>query len=104
MVVTATDAAANTGTRSFHITVVVPPVTADEQHPPTATLTGGSLQLRVHPTVPGRTYQLQRSDTLLPNSWIDLSPMQTGNGSDVILQDAIDGSVKRRFYRLRLGP
>ena len=104
VLVTATDAAANTGSRSFLITVVVPPVTADEQHAPIATLTSGSFQFRMHPTVPGRTYQLQRSDSLQPNSWIDLSPMQTGNGGDVILQDAVDGSVKRRFYRVRLGP
>ena len=104
VVVTATDALGHSGSSSFQITVSAPPVSMVEQQAPAPALSGSMMQLKVHVSVPGRTYQLQWSDSLLPNSWIDSGAPQTGTGGEVILQNTIDALTKRKFYRLRLGP
>ena len=101
--VTATNQFGNASSASFHITVVVPPVSAAERSAPPVTLAGGTMQLVVHPSVPGRTYQLQRSDTLQSGSWISVGAVQTGGGGDILLSDTVS-NITRRFYRILLGP
>lgn len=64
----------------------------------TATRTGGNLVI-TFPTVSGKTYRLERSDTLAP-VWVNtgLTPV-SGNGS--VQQFTVPaGSPARRFFRV----
>ena len=106
VVTSATDGASNSASKNFTITVTVQPVTASETHAPRAAVSGSYFQVTVHPSVPGRTYQLQRSDILTSGSWQSIGTPKTGDGSgDVVLSDTINRTmVPRRFFRKLLGP
>jgi len=101
---TATDAAGNSASNTFNVTVTVPPVAASEKAAPLAVLSGTALNLTVHSSVPGRTYQLQSSDSLLNGSWLNVGTVQTAGGGDLNLSVFRDTSVSKRFYRFVLGP
>ena len=77
------------------------PFGGTETTAPGVVLASGTAQCSLA-TVGGRSYQLQRSDTLAPGSWINIGQAVTGNGSRMILLDpAATGS--RRFYRVQIG-
>ena len=51
-------------------------------------------------TVAGRTYRLERSDTLQSDSWTTVQGGIVGNGGDLIVIDPAAASQPRRFYRI----
>ena len=83
------------------LTVIVPPFGAGETYAPKPTFSGSSLRVTVT-SVAGRTYQLQRSDTLAAGSWINSGAPVTGTGTPIDLQEATASDVHRRFYRLQI--
>jgi hypothetical protein len=55
-------------------------------------------------TVPGKTYQLETSTTLLPDSWQDIgAPVQAAASSTLFTHPAAGGDL-RRFYRVKVVP
>jgi len=54
-------------------------------------------------TVAGRIYQLQRSATLLPDSWTDIGAPVTGTGAPLQFPDP-NAPAGRCFYRVRIIP
>ena len=80
------------------------PVTASELVSPLLTLSSGTAQATIA-TLSGRTYQLQRSDTLAPGSWVNVGAATAGTGGNVTLSDPTSVSgVARRFYRVQISP
>jgi len=54
------------------------------------------------PTVPGKFYLLQRSDSLITGSWINIGTVLGGNGVEQTLVDPSAALVPIRFYRVRI--
>ena len=55
------------------------------------------------PTVTGRTYTLQRSDTLAPGSWVNAGFSAVGDGQPRSFDPTfISAGVSKRFYRLEV--
>lgn len=50
-------------------------------------------------TLPGRFYQLERSDHLVPGAWRKIGPVVAGNGSVVSFTDPSGSPTGRAFYR-----
>ena len=94
------------GTRaaSLLITIVAPPISQAETAAPRITVSGGNVWLTVNPTVPGRTYKIQSSETLQPGSWVDVSPVLSGSGGSMTLSGTCSPSLRAEFYRILLGP
>lgn len=79
------------------------PISDDELVAPAVTLSGGGMEMTVQ-TVPGRIYQLQRSETLTAGEWEDVGEPVTGAGGSIMLADPEVFSVPACFYRLRISP
>lgn len=55
-------------------------------------------------TVPGKTYQLETSTTLLPDSWQDIgAPVQAAANATLFTHPSAGGDL-RRFYRVKVVP
>jgi hypothetical protein len=52
-------------------------------------------------TLPGRSYQLERSIDLAPGSWQTVGPVVAGDGSLVPFADSTPSASGRAFYRVR---
>ena len=80
------------------------PIGAEHLRPPSITVgVGGQVSLGVANSVVGRTYQLQRSDTLA--GWIDVGAALQGNGGLLSFDETVDADdIPRRFYRVVIGP
>ena len=65
-------------------------------------ISGGSLIFTVRPSVSGRTYQVQFSDTMAAGTWQNLGAVANGTGSNLAISTNYVPSVTRRFYRLLL--
>jgi hypothetical protein len=64
---------------------------------------GGGNLLLTFPTIPGRTYSLQQSDTLAPEDWINAGQStQTGDGS--VKSFTVPVGAAQRFYRVQSAP
>ena len=100
--VTASDAAGNQASKTFNVTVTVPPIAAQETCAPKVEISDSNIHLTVTSTVPGRSYQLQYSNDLSSGSWTDFGPAQIGGGNDLLISRPLDTSVHRRFYRIKL--
>jgi hypothetical protein len=96
--------AGGTGSAILSLTVVVLPVSPAELAAPQFSISGSNIYLTVNPTVPGRTYQLQSSQTLQVGSWINIAPVQTGNGGSLIITGTFNPAIPAQFYQLQLGP
>jgi hypothetical protein len=96
--------ASGTGSALLTLTVGVLPISQAELVAPQFAISGDDISLTVSRTVPGRTYQLQYSQTLQPGSWINLGQVQTGDGTGVTLSGTFNPAVPAQFYRLELGP
>ena len=101
---TARDTAGITGSAAFHVTVAVVPISASETSAPRIAVSGTSVNVKLPAAIPGRSYQLQRTDSLISGSWTSVGPMQIGNAQDLILPDLYNPAIPTRFYRLQLGP
>ena len=76
------------------------PLAASELSAPRFTLSSGTTQVTIA-TLVGRTYQLQRSDTLAAGSWVNVGPATSGTGGNVNLTDSSSRTgVVRRFYHV----
>jgi hypothetical protein len=64
-------------------------------------LDGGDAVMRVT-SVPGSTYQLQRSDSLRLGQWQDIGPSVAGTGGDVELRQTNPGTFSSQFYRVEV--
>jgi hypothetical protein len=80
------------------------PIGPEHLRPPSITVgPGGAMSLGVQNSVAGRTYQLQRSDTLA--GWINVGTALPGNGGLLQFAEAVDlQAVPKRFYRILVGP
>lgn len=83
--------------------IAVPPLTPAELAIPPITLNGIASSLTLATTTIGRTYQLQRSTTLLPDSWQDVGTAAAGNGGGLSLDDP-SSPQPRCFYRVLIRP
>jgi hypothetical protein len=64
------------------------------------TVDGGTLAASVM-TLPGRLYQLERSDNMAPGGWAAVGPPVPGSGDVILFADAAPSAVSRVFYRVR---
>lgn len=55
-------------------------------------------------TLPGHTYQLQRSSTMIDGSWFDVGDSINGAGIPLIFKDPANTGLDRQFYRVRIQP
>jgi len=62
--------------------------------------TSGDDIVALFPTSLGRTYRLERSDTLLAGSWVAVQDNIAGTGATLQVADSGAANVDRRFYRL----
>jgi hypothetical protein len=84
------------------VNITVNPTSAPPPVIQSLTLTSGVVTV-VSTSVTGRTYRLQRKDTVLDVTWTDVSPDVPATGSTVTLNDSV-GSATQRFYRVILLP
>ncbi|MCX6878552.1 MAG: hypothetical protein NTW21_32770, partial [Verrucomicrobia bacterium] len=82
----------------------MPPIAPGELLAPQIAISGGNLTFTVRPSVAGRRYQLQQSDTMESGSWIDVGPVFLGDGADLVITIPRDPTAPQRFYRLALDP
>ena len=61
---------------------------------------GGNDFIVSFPTVSGKTYRVERSDTLQAGSWTTLSDNITGTGGTVQVTDPGAATQSKRFYRI----
>lgn len=64
----------------------------------------GSDCLLSFPTVIGKTYQLERSDTLQSGSWVAIQGKIPGTGGTVEVTDTGSAAQPKRFYRIVVTP
>jgi len=69
---------------------------------PKIEISGGNLNFTVQPSVAGRNYQLQYSDTMATGNWTDIGVGCAGDGSNLVISTPCAPGVARRFYRLAL--
>ena len=100
---TATDAAGNRASKTFNVTVTVPAIGAQESRAPSVAFANGNIQVTVGQSVPGRTYQLQRTGDLRIGAWQNVGAPVVGTGSSLVLSDPYVAGVEQQFYRLSLG-
>ena len=77
------------------------PFAPGETNAPAMTISGSTATITL-PTVAGRTYQLQRSNTLAPGSWINIGSPVTGTGLSLNLQDPAATGATQQFYRVQI--
>jgi hypothetical protein len=63
------------------------------------TVQGGNVQLSISSTNTW-TYQLQRSDSLDPATWVNVGPAMSGAVGSMLLNDASGATNATRFYRV----
>ena len=101
---TAVDAAGNRASKTFTVNVTVPPVGSQELIAPQVALVGGSVNIVVGSSVPGRTYQLQQTGDLQHSEWQNVGSPVVGTGGALTISNPYDSAVPSCFYRLLLGP
>jgi sulfatase modifying factor 1 len=67
---------------------------------PKLEISGGNLNFTVQPSVIGRTYQLQGSNTMVADTWQNLGDVVIGTGSNLVISIPYVPSVAQHFYRL----
>jgi hypothetical protein len=83
-------------------TPLPPPLTPGELAAPPFTWAGGVAELSLAASVPGRTYQLQRSDQLT-GGWVTVGPVLNGGGP-LVFTDTPPSGEPRLFYRILILP
>ncbi len=78
------------------------PITPSELVAPKLEIVGGNLNFTVQPSVAGRTYLLQYTDTLQGGTWQNLGTAVVGNGYNLVLTAPHTAGTPRRFFRLAL--
>jgi len=62
--------------------------------------TSGADMVMSFPTTPGKTYRVERSDTLQSGSWLPVQDNIPGTGSFIQITDANGAGQGKRFYRI----
>ena len=78
-------------------------IASEELTAPKFQISGNDLIFSVQPSVYGRTYQLQWSETMATGTWQDLEALRTGDGNNLDITTAYLSWIPRRFFRLELG-
>ena len=65
-------------------------------------ISGGNLDFIIQPSVSGRNYQLQWSDSMAGGTWQNLGALVVGNGNNLAISTPHIPDTPRRFYRLKL--
>ncbi|TAG10255.1 MAG: hypothetical protein EAZ42_04145 [Verrucomicrobia bacterium] len=78
------------------------PIAPSELAAPKIERVAGTLYFRVQPSVAGRRYQLQYSDTMGVGSWLNIGEVAIGNGSNLEMTTPFTAAVSKRFFRLAL--
>jgi formylglycine-generating enzyme required for sulfatase activity len=71
---------------------------------PAVGLSGVTVTLTVRPSVPGRRYQLQYSDSLVSGTWANVEAERVGDGNNLVITTPYDPAVPQRYYWLVLDP
>jgi formylglycine-generating enzyme len=77
-------------------------ISPSELMAPRLQITEGVLHFTVTQSSASRTYQLQWSDNMAAESWMDLEAALAGNGGDLVITSSRDPLAARRFYRMKL--
>ncbi len=99
---TATDAAGQQASKTFTVTVSMPPIQAGETAAPLFTMSGSNMNMTVNSSVPGRIYQVQFSYDLSADSWQNLGSPYYGNGAGLLISIPFNNAAPSCFYRLEL--
>ena len=78
------------------------PISPAELNAPKIEISGASVILTVQPSVAGRSYQLQYSESMAAGSWLNLGAAVNGDGNNLVISTPYAAGVPRRFYRLVL--
>ena len=78
------------------------PISPVEMVAPKIEISGGNVTFAIQPSVAGRAYQLQYSDTMANGTWQDLGVLRIGDGNKLVITISYVTGVPRRFYRLAL--
>ena len=76
-------------------------IPASELVAPKIQISGDNLNFTVQPSVAGRRYQLEWSDSM-GGTWVPLGPVWVGDGNNLVITTPYESAVPRRFYRLAL--
>ena len=79
-----------------------PPI--DPADAPKIEVVGSNVELTIQPSVSGRQYQLQQSDTMEAGGWVDEGTVHLGDGNDLVITIPYEPAVPKKFYRLILDP
>jgi len=69
---------------------------------PKMEISGGNLNFTIQPSLSGRNYQLQYSDTMQVGTWTDLGVVRSGDGSNLVISTPYVAGASRRFYRVAI--
>lgn len=70
--------------------------------PPKLEISGGNLNFTIQPSVVGRNYWLQYSDTMAAGTWADVGVVRIGDGGDLLISIPYPPGVQRRFFRVAI--
>ncbi len=79
-----------------------PAITPGELVAPQLEISGGTLKFTVKPSVLGRSYQLQQSDSMESDTWQGKGGVMTGTGNNLMMTAPYQASIKSGFFRLAL--
>jgi formylglycine-generating enzyme required for sulfatase activity len=69
---------------------------------PKMEISGGNVNFTIQPSVSGRNYQLQYSDTMADGTWTNVGVLRSGDGDDLVISTPYESAVQRRFFRITL--
>jgi sulfatase modifying factor 1 len=69
---------------------------------PKLEISGGNLNFTVQPSIVGRSYQLQYSDSMAAGTWMDVETARAGDGGNLLISIPYESASQRGFYRLLL--
>ena len=67
---------------------------------PKLEMSGGNLNFTVQPSLAGRNYRLQCSDTMAGGTWTDVGVVRSGDGGNLVMSHPYESAVQRRFFRV----
>jgi formylglycine-generating enzyme required for sulfatase activity len=69
---------------------------------PKIEISGGNLNFTIQPSMVGRNYWLQDSDTMAGGTWADVGVVRSGDGGNLVISIPYAPEVQRRFFRVAL--
>lgn len=87
---------------AFLVPMVHAQVAPTELVAPKMEITDGNLNFTIQPSVSGRNYQLQWSDSMESGTWTDVGVVRSGDGANIVISTPQVVGVQKRFYRVAL--